>query len=154
MLNLTAGKSAEEAAEIHGITNEYATTVGLPEEHVVTNFMMLFEILHKTNGVRVAHNTTFDNRIIRIALKRYFSDKTADLFKEATYECTGLLSKPIMKMEPKNRYGYKMPKLSEAYEYFTGKELENAHSAIADTNACLDIYWAIIDGARNKFITD
>ncbi|WP_020209004.1 3'-5' exonuclease [Gilvimarinus chinensis] len=130
--------SSPEALETHGITEEYAGDVGIPEKLAVEMLMDLCG-----NGLHIAHNTTFDRRILRIALKRYFGDRIADDFKDAPYECTGLLSKPIMKMEPKGRYGYKMPKLEEAYRYFTDKELENAHTAIADVNACMEIYWAI-----------
>ncbi|WP_339898234.1 3'-5' exonuclease [uncultured Gilvimarinus sp.] len=128
----------QDVTDIHGITTEYAGDVGVPEKMALEMFMAL-----SRDNLHIAHNATFDRRIIRIGLKRYFGDRIADEFKEAPYECTGILAKPIMQLLPKGRYGYKMPKLSEAYEYFTGKELENAHTAIADVNACLEVYWAI-----------
>lgn len=128
----------QEVSEIHGITTEYASDVGVSENLALE---MLLEMW--AGRLRVAHNTTFDNRIIRIATKRYCPDPVIDAWREGRYECTGLLSKPIMKMLPKGRYGYKMPKLVEAYKHFTGKDLENAHTAIADVNACLEVYCAI-----------
>lgn len=130
----------DEVAEIHGITTEYAHDLGISEKLALEMFLDLWG-----GRKQLAHNTTFDRRIIRIGTKRYFSEAVQDEWHECGYECTGLLSKPIMQMEPKGRYGYKMPKLSEAYEHFTGKELENAHTAIADVNACLDVYWGIQD---------
>lgn len=128
----------KEVSDIHGITHEYAMTVGIPEKLALEMFLALWG-----GRTRIAHNTTFDNRIIRIATKRYSTEETINAWHEGEYECTGLLSKPIMQMLPKNKYGYKMPKLEEAYKYFTGKELQNAHSALADCNACLDVYLAI-----------
>ena len=125
--------------EIHGISTEYASDIGVPEEVALDLFL---ELWRKSN-TRVAHNVRFDNRIIRIATKRYCGDELIDQCYNGDYECTGLLSTQIMKMEPKNRVGFKMPKLSEAYKHFTGIKLQNAHTAIADTNACLAIYSAI-----------
>lgn len=130
-----------ETIEVHGITNEMAMDVGVPEKLALEMFLEIW----RSCGMRIAHNTTFDNRIIRIGTKRYFDDDVVDAWKAGEYQCTGLLSKPIMQMEPQGKYGYKMPKLVEAYQYFCGKELENAHTAIADVNACLDVYWAIQD---------
>jgi DNA polymerase-3 subunit epsilon len=40
-------------------------------------------------------------------------------------------------------YGGKVVKLAEAYQKATGKELQNAHSAMADTLAAKDIYYAL-----------
>lgn len=128
----------KEVSDIHGITQEHALAVGIPEKLALEMFLALWG-----GRVRIAHNTTFDNRIIRIATKRYSDEETINRWHEGEYECTGLLSKPILQLPPYGKYGYKMPKLGEAYEYFTGKKLENAHTAIADCNACLEVYKAI-----------
>lgn len=133
----------QEVTEIHGITTEYAADVGVTESVALGMFLDMW-----SGRTRVAHNTTFDNRIIRIATKRYCKEYVIDEWHNGNYECTGLLSKPIMQMLPKNKYGFKMPKLEEAYKYFTGKDLENAHTAIADVNACLEVYFAIKNQAK------
>lgn len=127
-----------EVAEIHGITTEYALQVGIPEKQAVEMFLALW-----AGRLRVAHNTTFDNRIIRIATKRFCTEDVIESWHDGEYQCTGLLTKPIMQMLPKNKYGFKMPKLSEAYKHFFGVELENAHSAMADAKACMDVYFAV-----------
>ncbi len=92
-------------------------------------------------SLRVAHNTTFDNRIIRIALKRYMPDLIPDeVWKNRDlYYCTLFNSKKIMG----GRSGHT---LAEALLHFTGKTLENAHSALPDARACMDIYFSIKNG--------
>ena len=125
----------EETVEIHGITTELALDVGVAESLAVEMFVEMVG-----DGLRVAHNTTFDNRLIRIALMRFFSEGMADTFKAGEYECTMQQSRKIMLM-PKN----KPPKLSEAFEYFCEKELDGAHNALVDVGACLAVYWAIKD---------
>ena len=128
----------QECTDIHGITNEMAGDMGVPEKMAVEMFLELWR-----SRLRIAHNTTFDNRIIRIATKRFFSEDVIDAWHTGPYECTGLLTKPIMEMPPKGRYGYKMPKLEEAYRHFVGEQLQNAHSALADAKACMEIYFAV-----------
>ncbi|EKO3965529.1 3'-5' exonuclease [Vibrio fluvialis] len=133
----------DEVAAIHGITTEIALEKGIPETEAIK--MLLDECCGI--GERVAHNRTFDQRIVRIGLKRHgFSEEQMDMWADKDdHHDTMLLAKPIMKMGPKNRYGYKSPKLEEAYEHFTGKKLENAHTAMADARACMEVYWAIKD---------
>lgn len=134
----------EETIEVHGITNERALNEGIPEQETIERFLKLRGQAH-----RVAHNRTFDQRIIRIALKRFFTEEDQEIWAEKEdHECTMLMAKPIMQLPPKGHYGYKNPKLEQAYEHFTGKELQNAHTAMADARACMEIYFAILDGKQ------
>lgn len=132
----------DDTAEIHGITTEYAMDVGIPEEQAFDLFLSLWGGDRK----RISHNRTFDQRIIRIATKRYCDEEIIDAWAEKeTHDCTMLMAKPIMQLPPKGRYGYKSPKLEEAYKFFTGKDLENAHTAMADAQACMEIYFAMLE---------
>lgn len=118
---------------IHGITHEQAMDVGIPEIDALDMFLAL----HQQASLRVAHNTTFDNRIIRIALKRYRPDLISDDDWKAKdrYYCT--------MVEYAKVYGCKWPKLEEAYEKLCAKKLEGAHTAMADTRACMEAYFAL-----------
>lgn len=131
-----------ENAAIHGTTQEMAEATGIDEAEAIKQFMAMCQ-----GASRVAHNRTFDQRIIRIGLKRYgYSNEVMEAWAQSDdHHCTMLKAKPIMKMEPKNRFGFKSPKLSEAYKHFTDKELEGAHTAMADAKACMEVYWAILD---------
>ncbi len=120
----------QEITDIHGITTEYAQAVGIPERQALETFLALW------NGrERIAHNQSFDARIIRIATKRYSSEDVIDAWKEGPADCTGRLTRPILELP-------KMPKLSEACEHF-GIELTDAHTAVADATACRDLYFAL-----------
>lgn len=125
--------SEDGAFKAHKITMERAMDEGIPEIEALDQFMEI----HKKSGLRVAHNTTFDNRIIRIALKRYRPDLIPDeeWKDKSRYHCT--------MVEYSKRFGGKWPKLVEAYKHLTGKEIEAAHTAIGDTRSCMAIYFAL-----------
>src|SRR3546814_6320321 len=131
-----------------------ANDVGVVEHAAVEMFLDLLN--HRT---RIAHNETFDARIMRIALKRYvdpldpafpFSDK----WKAGKAECTAKLSTPIVKapatekMKAVGRFHHKTANLSEAFLHFTGKPLENAHSAMADVQGCIAVYFGVQDAQK------
>lgn len=128
----------EQASAIHGITTERALAVGVPEPAALAMFLALWN-----RRLRIAHNQSFDERIIRIALKRYGEPATADIWKDSESACTMQMSTPILKLPSEKRSGYKWPKLTEAYKHFTGQDLVGAHSAMADAQACLTVYRAI-----------
>jgi DNA polymerase-3 subunit epsilon len=141
----------EEVTAVHGISTEYALAVGIPEPFAVGMFMELWK-----GRLRIAHNEQFDARILRIALKRFFDPLDPDLaipvsdeWKAGRAECTARLSTPICalppteKMRAAKRFHHKTPNLGEAYRHFMGKDFENAHTAMADVQACLEVYFAI-----------
>ncbi len=127
----------QETIDIHGITQEYAMDVGVSERTALEMFLAMHEGCSK----RIAYNTTFDNRIIRIGLHRYFGEEIADKFKEEPYECAMRLANKAVKAKSQT--------LEVAYKALTGKDLINAHSALADTQACLDVYFAAKDCLNN-----
>lgn len=124
----------KETSDIHGITTEYALEHGVPEAEAYAIFMSLW-----AGKFRIAHNRTFDQRLLRIAAKRYGTKVEQDAWADKnTHDCTMWLSRTAMGMK-------KPPRLEEAYLHYTGKKLENAHSALADAQACLDVYFALLD---------
>ena len=122
----------QETIDVHGITNDHAMDVGIHEKEALIIFLDFWSGLK-----RIAYNTTFDNRIIRIATKRYASESIIDNWKTGDYECAMIKSRKVM--------GGKNPKLAAAYKHFTGKDLENAHTAMADTLACMEVYFSITE---------
>lgn len=134
----------DDVAAVHGITTEHAAEVGIPENLAVSMFMELW-----VGRPRIAHNEQFDARILRIALMRHQSEDAADIWKSGPAECTARMATPICQIPPTAKMvragfnKFKTPNLGEAYRHFTGNELVNAHSAMADVLACRDVYFAI-----------
>ena len=136
----------EEVSAVHGITTERAMDVGVSESLVLGILLDLWE----RSDHRIGHNETFDARIIRIAQHRY-DDAALDAWKAGAAECTARMSTPICNLPPTakmiaaRRNHPKTPNLGEAFEFFTGENLEGAHSALVDVDACMRIYFAMKD---------
>lgn len=139
-----------DVAAIHGITTEVANACGVDEKQALTLFMgMWIRCDH-----RVAHNESFDARIIRIGMKRFgWGDEAADEWKAGKAECTCDMSTPICQLPATEKmrsagFGkkFKKPKLVEAYQHIIGKPMDGAHNAMADVRGCMEIYWAMKDG--------
>jgi DNA polymerase III subunit epsilon len=142
----------DDVAAIHGITTDYALAVGIPEHTAVDLFLAMWARASE----RIAHNESFDARILRIAIKRHIDSldpnavvPKSDVWKAGAAKCTQLLSTPILKLPPTEkmrkagRFHHKSANLGEAYQHFTGKPLEGAHSAMVDVQACMAVYFAI-----------
>lgn len=137
----------DEVAAVHGITTEHAAAVGVPESLALSLFLELWG-----RRTRIAHNEQFDARIIRIAQHRAGElEPELAAWKNGVAECTARKATPIVKCPPTakmiaaGRNHYKTANLGEAVQFFTGKPLENAHSAMADVRGCMDVYFAIRD---------
>lgn len=146
----------EEVAKVHGITQEMAMDVGVREEVVVDALLALWQSEGGAQRLRIAHNESFDARIMRIAIKRLIEPRSpalaqplSDVWKAGKAECTARLATPICKLPPTDRmraakrFHHKTPNLSEAYLHFTGQALEGAHNAMVDVRACAAVYFAI-----------
>lgn len=130
-----------ETIDVHGITNEMALKVGIPEKEALELFLEL-----RGDADRVAYNKTFDQRIIRITTKRYSTEEVIDKWAiKDDFHCAMIMAKPIVKCPAKTKGKFKNPKLQEAHQHFFGDQFDGAHSAMADTQACMRVYWACID---------
>lgn len=136
----------DEVAAIHGITNEMAMDLGIPEQEALDGFMAI----HERAELRIAHNCNFDDRILRIALMRYRGEEAANAFRMGSSYCTANGAKPICQLPPTEamkrsrfRDQFKTPTLAEAHQHLLGEELIGAHRARTDAEGCARIYFAL-----------
>lgn len=146
---------SQEITDITGITQDMAMRYGVPMPQALEMFVAMW----RNAEVRVAHNESFDMRMVRIELKRdeIFASQLegvldfADYWKAAPAYCTqGSSTKicnlpPTAKMVAAKRNHAKSPNLGEAYKFFTGQEMVGSHRAMADVDACLVVYFGIQD---------
>jgi len=137
-----------EMTQIHGISQEKAMDCGVPEGVA----LLMFRELWKRAGLRIAHNHSFDNRVLRIAHKRYYTAEEVDEWKAGPSFCTMHQSTKIIKLPPTSamvasgRGNFKPPTLKEAFEFFTGQQFpaDKQHNAMYDVLAMKKVYFEII----------
>ena len=126
-----------EATAIHGITNEKATTLGVPLENVMESFA---ELCSKVEVV-VAHNIDFDYFMVQVETARLGIPNPLEhlqqfcTMKGSMYVCN--IPSPYGKIEPK------WPTLDEAHRTLVGRSVEGAHDAMVDVEACARVYAAL-----------
>ena len=124
-----------EAAEIHGITDEIASRLGVKLKPVLEEIAADIA----TAAVLIAHNIQFDEKILGAeflrtdALNHLEEKPTKCTMKESTQFC-GL---------PGHHGNNKWPKLQELYARLFRKGFDNAHSALADVRACSKCYFEL-----------
>ena len=144
----------DEVAALTGITTAHCEQHGAPMDMVLPVFLDMW----RRCDVRVAHNESFDMRMIRIEIMRHRlfqncivepGQTFADHWKAGPAFCTQAQSvqhcrlPPTPKMLAAGRTHYKSPNLGEAYRHFTGQPLDGAHDAAVDLAACKAVYLAI-----------
>lgn len=127
----------EESTKVHGISHGLATAVGVDEEYVLRSFMKLW-----ASNPRAGYNNNFDDRIMRIAMKRYLDPEAVDDVTEAYKQAESI---DIMKMARKWKKYSKTPKLTEVYHDLFGEEMDNAHDAMGDVDATIKVYFELVD---------
>lgn len=124
----------KEASDIHGITTELASEFGFRLDTVLS----IFYVLTKRAQVLVCHNFDYDNFIIKGELERAQQiERLAEYCKLKSF-CTMKASTNLCKIP--GPYGFKWPKLQEAYKFFFNAEFEGAHDAMADVRACQRLF--------------
>jgi len=128
----------EAASAIHGITQERALKYGMN----IRPCLMLFSRLLESAELVVAHNVDFDVMMLKIQCAR-----NGVPFAPAKTFCTMKTATPIVNLPPTEKMlaaGFnkpKSPKLAECVKFFFNEELEGAHNAQADLDACARVYY-------------
>ncbi len=138
ILQLAEGVEIEPEAEAtHGISADDCARYGVAPIVAVS----LFNQLCMQTDILVAHNMSFDQSIMLTALQRLGDRPNRMEGKQIV--CTKEATTDVLKLPGK--YGnYKWPTLAEAYRHYTGREIEGAHDALADAEACLTVYRALV----------
>lgn len=137
MVQLAEGVRIDPAAfDAHGISEEDCARYGI----VPAVACSLFNQTCLQADVIVAHNLDFDVSIMKTALFR-LGNKPHRLDGRQLV-CTKESSTDVLKLPGK--YGYKWPTLAEAYRHYTGREVEGAHDALVDTEACLEVFRGLV----------
>lgn len=124
----------EQASNIHGITTEQALTKGEDLKNILLNFA---EVI-KESKIIVAHNISFDEKIIGAEFLR---KKIVHDLSESIRVCTKEEATDYCQI-PGN-YGYKWPRLAELHVKLFGEDFEGAHDALADVEACARCFFEL-----------
>ena len=124
----------KEASEIHRISTEKANKEGIELKEVLDDFQ------NAINQVEclVAHNMSFDEKIIRAEFLRNMMDDSIMAKKKI---CTMESATNFCAL--KGPYGYKWPKLSELYYKLFQTDFEEAHNATFDILATAKCFWEL-----------
>jgi len=129
----------ERCTAKHGVTDEMCERFG---EAPDTILHMLSRWVGYADRV-VAHNIQFDIGMIERACNQ--QQLPPPVWPEEY--CTMINAAKVMKIPSGGSHtidGYKAPKLTEAYQFFTKKPLVNNHDALADVYACRYVHRGIL----------
>jgi DNA polymerase-3 subunit epsilon len=127
----------EGAFRVHGLTKEVCAEKGIP----MLDALARFNELKAQCTIRIGANISYDKRLLLREERIYGVLHDSD-GKESV--CVLQLARPICQIPNKDgKKGTKIPKLTEAYEYFFGEDMPDAHSALGDVKACHRVYFEI-----------
>jgi DNA polymerase-3 subunit epsilon len=140
-----------KTTEIHGISTEKANQCGIPLDGAMKAFCELADIATH----RIAHNQDFDFGVVGCALTVLNWRDNLNHLTAMAHICTMKASHdlcalpPTEKMMAAGRYGFKQPKLEEAYQHFYGQPMPyQAHDAMGDVMATADVLRKLIEGGH------
>ena len=134
---------SDGAFETHGISTEMADTLGVPPARALELFM---EFANKCSTI-IAHNKSFDLRLLAIMARRLNDVAVADVekLKEKAQICTMMTTTKLCQLPfPSGRKGFKWPKLEELYRFLFGEDFDGAHDALNDVHATKRCYYELV----------
>lgn len=130
----------ERASAVHGITDEKAMKLGVP----LVLALEAFTHLYRRADSLCAHNIKFDKGVMEAAIARHHG-KVMTL--QLPMICTMEIATPIVDLPATDRMiaaGFnkpKPPKLEECIKHFFNEDLQGAHDAMVDVNACIRVFF-------------
>lgn len=124
----------KDASRVHGISTDKA----LKEGQSLTSVLNQFNSLIGQADYLVAHNMSFDEKILRAEFLRH---KMQDSIQSKRKICT--MEKTTKFCAIDGNYGYKWPKLAELYYKLFRTEFDEAHNAAADVTATAKCFWEL-----------
>ena len=130
------GAIHEKALAVHGISREKARMFGISALEGLESFKKAYE----RSRTLIAHNITFDKKIMNIAF--YRCEEISHPENTPIEYCTMRTATPILKLP--GRFGHKWPTLDEAYRVLVDPEgFSGAHDALNDVKACRKVYYKL-----------
>ena len=127
---------SEQSINIHGLSREFLNDNGCDIHQMLLHLNDLFEKYNITQ--LIAHNIDFDINILMSELFRYEYTITLEKIRNVQLYCTMFGAQAKMGIS-------KWPKLTEAYRYFYGDDITNAHDAEFDTLHCYKVYLKLME---------
>lgn len=129
-----------DSERIHGITHSMAKRTGVPIDTALTSF----DIALRSCDIVVAHNVSFDKRMlmvesIRLGRRLGFSTDKGRKQEHCTMKNNVRFCAIEVIGENGDKY-LKYPRLNELYRKLFKSEAVNAHNAMADVIMCLRCY--------------
>lgn len=124
----------DDAARIHGISNDRALREGAPLLDVLEEFQ---SDLDAVNAL-VAHNMSFDEKIVGAEFLR---NNLPNAVSRKQKICTMISTTEFCALN--GPYGYKWPKLSELHYKLFNTGFEEAHNAAVDIHATAKCFWEL-----------
>ena len=128
---------SDEITNITGIDRDVLNAKGIPMFYAVSVFLQCL----KHCDCLVAHNISFDIKMIRFEMMRYAFCQTG-VFENVVLYCTMKNSQSICQMRS-TRGWIKPPKLSELYFHLFHETVENLHNSIIDVLVCFRCFLKI-----------
>ena len=129
-------------ADFHGITEEILREKGVPIKKALA--MFLRDV--KRVDVIVAHNLQFDYHVLMSECLRAELSRGAQILREAIQFCTMTRSVKLLKIPNRYHAGYKYPSLKELNQFYFQEDVEGAHNAKFDVDACARCFQAMQAG--------
>jgi len=123
-----------DVSRIHGITHEKAINEG----DLLSDMLQNFQTLINEADILVAHNMSFDEKIVgaellRVGMKNLIPAKRKICTMHSTTNFCGI----------QGPYGFKWPKLSELHYKLFKIGFDEAHNAAVDINATAKCFWEL-----------